>query len=286
LCFLKDNLIEGYKMEKDFLDIVFKFLKIAGKIAIKGQVNLKANLKADNSIVTETDLIISKKFHEIIKEISNSGEHVILDEENLPDINNFFGKKIKFLWTLDPIDGTTTYFHGFPLWAIGVSLYKDFKPYISAIYVPSMGELIYTDSKKSYHLANVFKKNEQKKEITLNKKELTPKSVILQHKLEVKETERKTYTLLDLYSSYILGFYTILGRSNGAFFNKPMKLWDITATLPIALNLKMRFTDVNSGKEVIQLSSDLIDDDWYLKSTYLMCQDCDFDKIAKVYLLR
>jgi myo-inositol-1(or 4)-monophosphatase len=269
-------------MEKDFLDLILKFLKTAGKMALECQNNLKASLKPDNTIVTEADIAISDKFHRTIKKLLDSGEHDILDEENLPDINNFFDKNTKFLWTLDPIDGTTTYFHGFPLWAIGISLYRDLKPYIAVIYVPSVKELIYTNGKKSYYVANAFGRNEKTSEIKLQKKELTPKSVVLQHKLNVKEEERKTYTLLDLYSSYILGFYTVLGRSSAVFFNKPMKLWDITATLPFAHNLGMRFTDLNSGKEVTRLSADLIDGDWYLKSTYLMCQDHDFDKIKSL----
>jgi fructose-1,6-bisphosphatase/inositol monophosphatase family enzyme len=274
---------EENDMEKDFLDLILKFLKMAGEMALGYQNDLKASLKPDNTIVTEADLAISNEFHKIIKKLVDSGEHAVLDEENLPNIDNFFDKKTKFLWTLDPIDGTTTYFHGFPLWAIGISLYKDFKPYIGAIYVPSVKELIYTDGKKSYYVANAFEKNEKTSEIKLQKKELTPKSVVLQHKLNIREEEKKTYTLLDLYSSYVLGFYTILGRSSAAFFNGPMKLWDITATLPIAHNLGMRFTDLNSQKEITQLSADLIDNDWYLKSTYLLCQDHDFDKIKKLY---
>jgi fructose-1,6-bisphosphatase/inositol monophosphatase family enzyme len=146
-----------------------------------------------------------------------------------------------------------------------------------------MGELIYTDGKKTFYATNAFKKNEIRSEVKIRPDELTSKSIVLQHKLNVNEKEKTSRLLLDFYSSYVLGFYTLLGRSSGAFFNRPMKLWDITATLPIAKNLGMRFVDLESGKNVEQLSEDMVDENWYFRTTYLLCKNSDFDSLKVIY---
>lgn len=256
---------------------VLSFLEKAGKLALEYQDKLNFTVKTDASIVTEADLTISKMFRQDFDEYLSLNNHKLLDEENLPNREDFFNDNCEYLWTLDPIDGTTTYFNGFPLWAIGVSLYKNFEPYIGFIYMPSIKELIYTDGEKSYYVKNVFNKNETKTELVLQHRELTKKSIILQHRL--KNYDVNKLVVLDLYSSYVSGFYTLIGKSLASFFNKPMKLWDITATLPICKNIGMSFRNLKSGVEVESLKDIAIDEKWYLNDGYLMCEDTVFDGV-------
>ncbi len=263
-----------------FLNTVLNFMKIAGKIALECQENLSVAIKKDESIVTEADLTISRMFHERINDFITNNNHKILDEENLPKIEELFNNNPRYLWTIDPIDGTTTYYHGFPMWAIAISLYKDLKPYISAIYMPKMKELIYTDSKKSYFVKNAFADDEIKIVLESKPKTLTKKSIILQHKLQ--NFNNLKYTTLDLYSSYVLAFYTLIGNSAACFFNKPMKLWDITATLPIAYNLGIAFRDIKTGIDLEKLKIDMIDENWYIKNTYIMCDKDNYKDIVEI----
>ena len=256
-------------------------MKEAGEIALQKQENLSAAIKKDESIVTETDLSISRLFHKKINNFIVNNNHKILDEENLPKIEELFGNNTEYLWTIDPIDGTTTYYHGFPMWAIAISLYKDLKPYISAIYMPKMKELIYTDGEKSYFIKNAFTNYEIKTILESKPKTLTKKSIILQHKLQNFDSSK--YTTLDLYSSYVLAFYTLVGNSAACFFNRPMKLWDITATFPIAYNLGMVIKDVKTGLDLEKLEETIIDKDWYIKNTYIMCNKNNYEDIKKIF---
>lgn len=267
---------------KKFLDIIISFMKEAGEIAIEYQKNLSASIKKDESIVTEADLTISKLFREKINDFIVNNNHKILDEENLPNIQELFSNKTEYLWTIDPIDGTTTYYHGLPLWAIGISLYKNLKPYISAIYMPKTRELVYTNGTKSYFIEESFTNKENITILESKPKTLTKKSIILQHKL--KNFDNLKYTTLDLYSSYVLGLYTLIGRSAACFFNKPMKLWDITATLPIAHNLGMVFKNVKNGANLEKLEMETIDDEWYIKDTYIMCNKGNCEEILNLIL--
>lgn len=264
-------------MKNEFIKIILDFLKESGAIAIEYQNHLKASVKSDLSIVTEADTTISGLFRKRIDEYINSGNHVILDEENLPDkVEDLFKNNSEYLWTIDPIDGTTTYYHGFPLWAIAISLFKNRKPYIGAIYMPSMGELIYTDSIKTYFIQNAFSEKEIGNILTMKDQDLTNKSVILQHKFC---DYRKDCTIIDLYACYVLSFYTLTGKSIASFFNKPAKLWDITATLPITKNLGLCFKNIKNNQELDELSSEIINDDWSLKDVYLMTNPDKYEKI-------
>ena len=113
--------------------------------------------------------------------------------------------------------------------------------------------------------------------------ELTQKSVILQHRL--KNYDINKFVVLDLYSSYVLGFYTLIGKSIASFFNTPMKLWDITAILPIAKNIGIVFRNIDNNFNVGSLKDIAIDDQWYLKNTYIMCNENLCEKIKKEILL-
>jgi fructose-1,6-bisphosphatase/inositol monophosphatase family enzyme len=267
-------------MESDFVSLILDFIEEAGKVALEYRDELSSSIKDDGSIVTNADLKISELFHKKIEKYLNLGNHKILDEENLPDIKEFFSNRSEYLWTIDPIDGTTTYFSGFPLWAVAISLYKDFKPYIGAIYMPAVGELVYTDGEKSYYVRDAFKPNEKKRVLNLDNKKLSKESVILQHRLKDFDYETNSI-VLDLYSSYVVAFYTLSGSAICTFLNKPMKLWDVTSTLPIAKNLGMFARNIDTDEYITQLTSDLVDDDWRLKDRYLLCQESCYDEIIE-----
>lgn len=266
--------------KENFLDVILNFMKEAGEIALNYQNNLSANIKKDETIVTEADLTISRLFHKKLDGFVKNNGHKILDEENLPEVKTLFGENTEYLWTIDPIDGTTTYYHGFPLWAVAVSLYKNLKPYISCIYMPKMQELIYTDGEKTYFVKNAFCKDEIKTILETKPAVLTKKSVILEHKLQ--NFDRLKYTVLDLYSSYVLAFYTLTGRSVGCFFNRPMKLWDITATLPLAKNLGLVFKNIETQEELNELNVNLVDENWYIRDTFLMCNKENYKEIINI----
>ena len=265
-------------MENKAVKVVLDFLKEAGEVALTCQNSLSASLKQDKSIVTEADIKLSKMFHEKIDGVFGTENHTILDEENLSSKDELFNGKKEYLWTIDPIDGTTTYFYGFNLWAIAIGLYKNYKPYMGFIYLPSIGELIYTDGTKSYYVKKAFSKEEIKQELKVKNLEINPKSIILAHRL--KNYNDSKFVFLDLYSSYVLAFNTLNGSGIASFFTKP-KLWDMSATLPIAVNMGMAFRSIESNEDLLSLKDLVIDDDWKLSDVYMMCGKGVYDKLKR-----
>src|SRR5205823_6006635 len=86
-------------------------------------------------LVTDVDLAIEEMFRKLIAERFPS--HQVLGEE-------FGGSPIAPpgpCWVLDPIDGTTNYAHGLPIFCASVALEVDGVAIVGAVYDPTRREL-------------------------------------------------------------------------------------------------------------------------------------------------
>ena len=90
--------------------------------------------KGEINLVTEADLL-SEEF--IVGRIRRSFPgHDILAEES-PDTT----KGSSFRWIIDPLDGTTNYAHGFPIFCVSIALEVDGEILLGAVYSPMLKEL-------------------------------------------------------------------------------------------------------------------------------------------------
>ncbi|MEX0770523.1 MAG: inositol monophosphatase family protein [Balneolaceae bacterium] len=86
----------------------------------KNELNLR--YKGVNDLVTDADLATEKKIMEVIKEFFPGDE--FLAEETADHQNIDSGR----VWIIDPIDGTTNFAHGFPVYCVSVGLWIDGRP--------------------------------------------------------------------------------------------------------------------------------------------------------------
>jgi len=104
-------------------------------IGFKGVVN----------IVTDMD-ILSEKI--IVDEIENYfPDHAFLAEERPATEKNS-----PFLWIIDPLDGTTNYAHGFPVFSVSIALAKDREVVLGVVYDPTRDELFTAERGKGARL--------------------------------------------------------------------------------------------------------------------------------------
>lgn len=96
----------------------------------------RIDYKGEIDLVTQFD---RKSQDLIVKRLSREfPEYGILSEENLSrDVES----PIK--WIVDPLDGTTNFAHGLPIWAISIALEKKGEMLIGVVYDPSRGEMFY-----------------------------------------------------------------------------------------------------------------------------------------------
>ena len=97
---------------------------------------MQADLKADHSVVTEADIASDKM---IAKEIQGSyPADRILSEELHTSIPDYTGKNV---WIVDPLDGTTNFSLGLPIWGVLIALTVDGRPELASLYFPAIDEL-------------------------------------------------------------------------------------------------------------------------------------------------
>ena len=141
---------------------------------------VKSHYKDDSvlSIVTQTDVMISDLFAQTIKKHFSHLNYMIIDEEKIGQYGDDIFKTINhtdYQFVIDPIDGTIQYAYGHPLYGITIGVYKKRKPLFGIIFMPILGELLYSDGKKAYFVQNPFKKNAV---TTVIKKQKTSQSPI------------------------------------------------------------------------------------------------------------
>ena len=95
---------------------------------------LQIETKGSFDYVTEADLASQDAIIRLIR--SRHPDHEILAEEASGITGNSTSR-----WLVDPLDGTTNFIHGFPVFAVSVALEQNGSIVLGAIYDPCRGEL-------------------------------------------------------------------------------------------------------------------------------------------------
>ncbi len=119
-------------------------LKLAQELALQaGQMMKRASqkkidirMKGRVDLVTAIDLKIEKMIKRSIAK--NFPTHDILAEES-----GISGSQSDYRWIIDPIDGTTNFAHGYPVYCVSIGVELDGEIVLGVIYNPNMDELFY-----------------------------------------------------------------------------------------------------------------------------------------------
>src|SRR5262245_14345249 len=95
---------------------------------------IEVNLKGDINLVTEVDLASERLIREAIA--THYPRHQVLgEEEGLVETGS------EYRWVVDPLDGTTNYAHGYPVFAVSVALEYRGDVVLGVVYDPMRDEL-------------------------------------------------------------------------------------------------------------------------------------------------
>lgn len=123
---LKATLINASDGAAEVLMSHFGNLK---EIAYKGEVNL----------VTEADKNAEKAAIEIIR--TDFPDHAILAEEG----GGAATESAEFRWIIDPLDGTTNYAHGLPIFSVSIGLEHAGRIIMGRVKAPAIGETYFAE---------------------------------------------------------------------------------------------------------------------------------------------
>jgi myo-inositol-1(or 4)-monophosphatase len=121
-------------MPTPLLDEFASILGRAGRIAQEARTDFGRELKPDGSIVTNGDRLV---------------EEFLRDE--LPAFvsgSTVWGEELGFaapgeggLWVVDPVDGTSNYAFGSPIWGVTAALIQDGRLTLGGVVLPDLGEI-------------------------------------------------------------------------------------------------------------------------------------------------
>ena len=93
-----------------------------------------ARRKHDGTLVTETDLFIDRL---IVRRLADAyPAHRVLSEEQTTS----YDAAAEFTWVVDPVDGTTNFARGMPVWGVSVALLQHGRPVAGVIDFPMIQE--------------------------------------------------------------------------------------------------------------------------------------------------
>ena len=130
------------------IDKVIQISKIAGEIIREGfgknfSIEYKTNL---SNLVTEID----KKSEETIIDFVNKEfpTHSVLAEET-----GSHNASSEYLWVVDPLDGTSNFAHGFPIFSVSIGVRKNNETVCGVVY-DVMNDIVYSSEKGSGSFRN------------------------------------------------------------------------------------------------------------------------------------
>lgn len=120
----------------------------AGKICLKEQPLLRpsdVDFKSKKDLVTRVDKQVEDFIIDRIRTVFPA--HDILGEES-----GRTGFSSDHLWIIDPIDGTTSFFHQQPFYSVSIALQHHGRTIYGAVYAPGLNELFYADKDTGAYL--------------------------------------------------------------------------------------------------------------------------------------
>lgn len=270
---------------------ILDFMKKAGKLAVENQnkINFFASkIKHGGviSVVTETDLSVSKLFREFVTQEFACLNPLIVDEETVAELGDNPLDKIRaaeYAFIIDPIDGTLPYSAKLPLYGISVGVFKNGSPYCGALYAPALRELVYADDKKAYAVENAFFPDEKIQELKALPDDIDSEPLFFASPTKVRLNSRwdkKEIVPVDMYSAVLNCIGMAKGQARGYFFQA--YLWDIAGALPAFEKVGVKLLEINSGGEFSPLGEGVFNN--YLKcpKVYIACRPKYFEYLRNI----
>jgi myo-inositol-1(or 4)-monophosphatase len=134
------------------LNIAVKAARAAGAIINRASLDLESltvTAKSPNDFVTEVDRLAEEAIIETL--LTAFPDHGILAEESgrrhgVADSDH--------VWIIDPLDGTTNFIHGFPVYAVSIALAVRGQVQQAVVYDPSRNDLFFASKGRGAFLNN------------------------------------------------------------------------------------------------------------------------------------
>ncbi len=202
------------------LAMVHNWVDEASEIARRSYNHVTMRRKPDHSPVTVADEQIETLLRTRIR--AAYPDHTILGEEQ-----GTSGVNSPYVWALDPIDGTTNFGYGLPIWGISVGLLHHGVPVLGCFYMPLLeewyeadltGPALFNGEPMAVAADNLLHDTEAWI--------CVPSNVHRRYRIDYRGKVR----VLGSAAAYVS--YVARGKAVGALLGR-VKIWDVAATFAI-----------------------------------------------------
>ncbi|NTV22745.1 MAG: inositol monophosphatase [Nanoarchaeota archaeon] len=234
----------------NYLDAALKASEGAKRI-VMSYYNKEKSIRWKGEIdpVTNAD-IASEKY--IVKKLKSyfPDHSFVTEEEGLLNTGS------EYRWIIDPIDGTTSFSHNFPLFSISIALYKKDKPMVGVVNVPYLREVFSAEAGKGAFLngekIHVSGIDTMQKALVSTGFPYSRLSSDVDNLKYFNKMAKKVGEIRRTGSAAIDTCYVACGRFD-AYWELGLKVMDTAAGLLILTEAGGRFTDF-SGKDTADFS--------------------------------
>lgn len=206
------------------LQLVIKAAQAAGVVIVKGYGNIKKIQKKDGDLNFVTD--VDKRSEKVIIDIlSKETDFSILSEE-IGEIK----KNEEALWVIDPIDGTTNFARGLPIFCVSIALVKEKEVQLGVVFNPITNECFFAEKGRGAYLND--------KRITVsNKRDLSESIIFVDSSCSKKDKEIGAQVISNLnkfcstriIGSMALGLCYVAKGSVEGLLDVGAEFWDYAA---------------------------------------------------------
>jgi myo-inositol-1(or 4)-monophosphatase len=212
------------------LNIAIKAARSAGAIINRASLDLdllKVNTKAPNDFVTEVDHAAEATIIDTL--LGAYPGHGILAEESGRARG---ARDSDYVWIIDPLDGTTNFIHGFPVYAVSIALAFKGQVQQAVVYDPARNDLYFASKGRGAFLND--------KRLRVSKRIRMADCLIgtgfpfrkgddLAHYLRILETVMKSCAGVRRPGAAALDLCYVAAGWYDAFFETGLSPWDVAA---------------------------------------------------------
>ena len=215
--------------------------------------NLQVSVKGPGEFVTAADRRAEAVLHEELSK-ARPGYGFVMEESG-----EIEGADKTHRWIIDPLDGTTNFLHGLPLFAISIALERDGQLVAGLIYNPVTDDMFVAEKGQGAYHNNRRLRIAQRQELSsaLVGCGVPHHGKASQHprfKAELAAVMSKVHNIRRLGAASLDLAYTAAGNLD-AYWENDLKNWDIAAGIVLVREAGGYVTDTRGGTTMLESGS-------------------------------
>lgn len=237
--------------EQELLDVAVAAAHAGGEVIMTAHTRRQpgglheATAKGVNDFVTAVDREAEQRIVSIVKEVYP--DHDVQAEESpvTPFVSDF-------RWIIDPLDGTTNFIHGYPMFAVSIGLSYRGRMVLGVVYDPLRQELFRAMAGKGAFLNDeriqLSEVRQLKESLLLTGFPFKAQQYLHKYMSIFEELFKASSGIRRAGSASLDLAYVACGRADG-FFEMILSPWDMAAGAVLVLEAGGAVTDFTGGEE-------------------------------------